>query len=149
LLPRVDKTPALAVPQGVLAQIPQGLKVLLVEDNLQVLHFAEQLLRDLGTEVTVAQSGADALRLQQEQPFDLVFTDVVMPGLSGIDLARQLHIRAPELPVLLATGYSEQMVGEGASPFLVLQKPYGVEALSAAIRTLLTPGLDADDSDSE
>lgn len=106
---------------------------------MQVLQFAEQLLQDLGCTVDCAGNAAEALALLQERSFDLVFTDIVMPGLSGIDLARQLHIRAPELPVLLATGHSEQLVGEGAASSMVLLKPYGAETLSAAIRQLLDP----------
>lgn len=137
ILPKVDKTPTANQPRGELAPIPPGVRVLLVEDNMQVLQFAEQLLQDLGCTVDCAGNAAEALALLQERSFDLVFTDVVMPGLSGIDLARQLHIRAPELPVLLATGHSEQLVGEGAASSLVLLKPYGAETLSAAIRQLL------------
>ena len=72
-----------------------------------------------------------------EQSFDLVFTDIVMPGLSGIDLARQLHIRTPGLPVLLATGHSDQLVGEGEAHLRVLLKPYGAATLSAAISELI------------
>ncbi len=143
LLPGSDKRPVSVRPHAELAEIPRGLRVLLVEDNLQVLQFAEQLLRDLGSEVMIAHNGAEALGLLQEHPFDLVFTDVVMPGLSGIDLARQLHIRAPDIPVLLATGYSEQMVSEGAGPFLVLAKPYGAETLSNAIKKLLPRDTDS------
>lgn len=108
-----------------------------MEDNIQVLHFAEQLLDDLGCRTKCAGDAAEALALLQEQSFDLVFTDIVMPGLSGIDLARQLHIRAPGLPVLLATGHSDQLVGEGEAHLRVLAKPYGAETLSAAIGELI------------
>jgi DNA-binding LytR/AlgR family response regulator len=61
-----------------------------------------------------------------------------MPGMIGIDLARQLRVRAPGVPVLLATGYSEQMIGEGIDEFDVLVKPYGAEALSLALRKTLS-----------
>ena len=139
LLPRADKLPS-AIDHGrVLAEVPQGLKVLLVEDNEQVRQFAEQLLSDLGTEVVSAASGIEALAILQEQPFELVFSDVVMPEMSGIDLARQLRIREPELPVLLATGYSQQMLKESGFPFPILTKPYGADTLSAAIRKALAP----------
>lgn len=136
-LPRVDKTPAAQQSKGGLAPIPAGIRVLLVEDNIQVLQFAEQLLEDLGCLAVSASNAAQALALLQEQSFDLVFTDIVMPGLSGIDLAKQLRVRDPDLPVLLATGYSEQLIGDGAEPFFVLSKPYGAETLSSAIQQLL------------
>lgn len=138
LLPKVDKTPAAIQQKGRLASIPPGIRVLLVEDNIQVLHFAEQLLDDLGCRTVCASNATEALALLQEQAFDLVFTDIVMPGLSGIDLARQLHIQAPKLPVLLATGHSDQLVGEGRVHLRVLSKPYGAETLSAAIGELMT-----------
>ena len=138
ILPRVDKALRTIEEKGTLEPIPQGLKVLLVEDNDQVRHFAEHLLHDLGAKVTAVANGAEALGALQEDPFDLIFTDVVMPGMSGIDLARQLRVRAPGLPVLLATGYSEQMIGEGIDEFDVLAKPYGAEALSLALRKTLS-----------
>jgi PAS domain S-box-containing protein len=137
ILPKVDKTPAAIELKGKLASIPLGIRVLLVEDNIQVLQFAEQLLGDLGCRTVCASDATEALVLLQEQSFDLVFTDIVMPGLSGIDLARQLHIRAPGLPVLLATGYSDQLVGEGEAHLRVLSKPYGAQTLSAAIGELI------------
>ncbi|MDF0544173.1 PAS domain S-box protein [Sphingobium sp. H39-3-25] len=137
ILPRVDKTPVANQQKGKLAAIPHGIKVLLVEDNIQVLQFAEQLLDDLGCVTVCAHDASEALALLQEQSFDLVFTDIVMPGLSGIDLARQLRIRAPELPVLLATGYSDQLLGEREAHLRVLSKPYGAETLSAAISELI------------
>ncbi|WP_404478726.1 response regulator [Novosphingobium sp. BL-52-GroH] len=137
ILPTVDKQPRTASLASNEAPLPRGLRILLVEDNEQVLDFAEQLLVDLGLDVVTAHNGVEALAIAQEQDFDLVFSDVVMPGLSGIDLARQLRIRAPETPVLLATGYSEQMVGEGTAQFAVLSKPYGAETLTSAIHSLL------------
>lgn len=137
ILPRVDKALRTMEEKRMLEPIPQGLKVLLVEDNDQVRHFAEHLLHDLGAKVTAVANGSEALGALQEDPFDLIFTDVVMPGLSGIDLARQLRVRAPDLPVLLATGYSEQMIGEGIDEFDVLAKPYGAEALSLALKKIL------------
>lgn len=137
ILPKVNKKPAATGPRIEPATLPTGISVLLVEDNVQVLQFAEQLLNDLGCKVVSANSGARALALLQEQSFDLVFTDVVMPGLSGVDLAHQLRIRAPDVPVLLATGYSQQLVGDGAVEFPVLAKPYGAETLSLAISELL------------
>ena len=141
ILPKVDKTPAAIQQKGEPASIPPGIRVLLVEDNIQVLHFAEQLLDDLGCQTVCARGATEALALLQEQSFDLVFTDIVMPGLSGIDLARQLHIRMPGLPVLLATGHSEQLVGEGQAHLRVLSKPYGAATLSAAISELVTASL--------
>lgn len=74
----------------------------------------------------------------QENPFDLISTDVVMPGMSGIDLARQLRVRSPSVPAPPTTGYSEQIIGEGIHEFDVLAKLYGAEALSLHLRKILS-----------
>jgi len=67
---------------------------------------------------------------------DLVFSDVVMPGISGVELAAELRHKCPGLPVLLTTGYSDDLV-QGLSDAAVLVKPYGGKELSEAIRRLL------------
>ena len=68
--------------------------------------------------------------------FDLVFTDVVMPDMSGIELADRLEELRPNLPVLLATGFSEALAG-GSNRFSVVSKPYDVGSLARAISDLL------------
>ncbi len=92
---------------------------------------------ELGFESAVAHSAKEALeRLAGGDKPKLVFTDVVMPGgITGIELARKLRERFPELPILLTTGYSQQVsLTEG---FPVLQKPYEMSALAGAIGALL------------
>ena len=74
--------------------------------------------------------------LEQEQ-FDLLFSDVVMPEMSGLDLARLTRERYPDLPVLLATGYSEEISDDAATEFEVIRKPYGADALGAKISSAL------------
>jgi CheY-like chemotaxis protein len=95
------------------------------------------MLDEMGFEATVTHSARDALeRLSGEQRPTLVFTDVVMPGgISGIELAQKVRERFPELPVLLTTGYSEQVTGSHGFP--VLQKPYELESLAAALSKVL------------
>ena len=74
----------------------------------------------------------------------MVFTDVVMPGLSGTELAQRVRERFPGLPVLLATGYSDDMLKSGAQQFQLVRKPYGQEdlakALSQALEAVRRPG---------
>ena len=66
----------------------------------------------------------------------LIFTDIVMPGgISGIELARKVRDRFPELPILLTTGYSEQVGGDDGFP--LLQKPYEMESLAGAVGKVL------------
>ena len=109
--------------------------VLLVEDNETVGSFAHNLLCELGQDVTWATGAEDALRILDEQQgrFDLVFTDVVMPGMNGIDLAHEVQRRWPDLPVVLTSGYSHILAEEGSHGFELLQKPYTVEGLMGVL----------------
>jgi C4-dicarboxylate-specific signal transduction histidine kinase/CheY-like chemotaxis protein len=105
-------------------------RVLFVEDDALVREAVMRALGESGFEVLVAENGEEALRLLDtgaQQP-DVVFSDIVMPGqVSGIDLARIVKERYPGLPVVLATGYTEQQV---AVPGVrVLAKPYTIEVL--------------------
>jgi PAS domain S-box-containing protein len=136
LLQRTDKDIASAAPSGAMSDLPQGLCVLLVEDNPQVREFAEGLLVDLGCEVIPAESGEEALRLLEGKAVDLVLSDVVMPGMSGVELARRMQDSHPDVPVLLATGYSDEIVKRG-SEFEVLGKPFGAVDLSKAMAAVL------------
>jgi PAS domain S-box-containing protein len=112
-------------------------RVLIVEDDSFVAELAADMLGELGFEPTVTHSAKEALeRLAAGEKPKLVFTDVVMPGgITGIELARKLRERFPELPILLTTGYSEQI--SATQGFPVLQKPYELNALAAAIGDLL------------
>ena len=112
-------------------------RVLIVEDDTFVAELAAGMLSELGFDCTVAHSATEALeQLTNGEKPKLVFTDIVMPGgISGIELARKVRDRFPELPVLLTTGYSEQ-VG-GAHGFPVLQKPYEMDSLASALGNVL------------
>ena len=101
--------------------------------------FAESLLAELGCEVLSAASAEEALALLEREQVDLLFTDVVMPGMSGLQLASQVRARTPGLPILLASGYSEELVRGSASSFEMLSKPYGLADLSRAIGALARP----------
>ena len=122
--------PLADAPEG--GKLPRGLRVLLVEDNAMVRDFAAELLTDLGCIVATADGGAAALDMIARDKPDLVLSDVVMPGISGLELARTIRAANPQVPVLLATGYSEEMVGAECE-FGVLAKPYTAQALVDAI----------------
>jgi DNA-binding NtrC family response regulator len=110
--------------------------VLVVEDNVEVGRFATQILEDLGYETTWARNAEDALaRLGTDcSGFDAVFSDVVMPGMDGVDLAREILRRCPGMPVILASGYSHVLAREGSHGFELLHKPYSADQLSRILR---------------
>jgi len=136
-LPRVElDTPQDEAPVSATSAQPSARRsVLLVEDNETVGSFAHNLLCELGQEVTWATGAADALRILEEDRgrFDLVFTDVVMPGMNGIDLANEVRQRWPDLPVVLTSGYSHVLAEEGSHGFELLQKPYTLDGLVAVL----------------
>jgi PAS domain S-box-containing protein len=113
-----------------------GRRVLVVEDNAEIGAFSTQLLQDLGYETTWAASGAEALELLEggRARFDVVFSDVVMPGMGGVELGREIRRRHPGLPVVLTSGYSHVLAEEGRHGFEFLHKPYAAEELSRVLR---------------
>ena len=72
--------------------------------------------------------------LEDEQPFDVVFSDVVMPGMNGVELGAEIQRRRPGLPVVLTSGYSDVLAQKGRHGFDLIQKPYAVEDLSRLLR---------------
>ncbi|MFL6850449.1 MAG: PAS domain S-box protein [Sphingomicrobium sp.] len=112
-------------------------RVLIVEDDTFVAELAAGMLQELGFESTIAHSAKEALeRLAVGETPKVIFSDIVMPGgISGIELARKVRERFPELPILLTTGYSEQVGGSHGFP--VLQKPYEMGALANALGNVL------------
>jgi len=109
--------------------------VLLVEDNETVGSFAHDLLCELGQDVIWVTGAEDAMRILDEDKgrIDLVFTDVVMPGMNGIELAREVRRRWPGLPVVLTSGYSHVLAEEGSHGFELLQKPYTIDGLMTVL----------------
>jgi PAS domain S-box-containing protein len=137
-LPRTDKDVSGGTLAGHDITIPTGLRILLVEDSDHVRYFAGQLLADLGCAVTAAANAAEAIELLKTAQVDLVFSDIVMPGMTGIDMAREIRATNPDLPVLLASGYSsKQFIPRDQREFPILRKPYRLETLAASIQQLM------------
>ncbi len=110
--------------------------VLLVEDNPDVASVSRNLLEQLGYNVRKVADAETALREIERNEIDLVFSDIVMPGgLDGLGLAHRLREIRPDLPVLLATGYSDAAAGVRGE-FPILRKPYEIHQLSRAIASL-------------
>lgn len=134
LLPRKD----VSLPEETAPAVEAGGTgtVLLVEDNPDVAVVSTNLLEQLGYTVRRAADAEAALREIEQEGIDLVFSDIVMPGnMDGLGLARHLKATRPELPVLLATGYSDAAVNVSGD-FPILRKPYEINELSRAIAKL-------------
>jgi PAS domain S-box-containing protein len=134
-LPAAEPPSQVAQPQPAKAvATPATGRVLIVEDNEKVGESARQLLADLGFEPTLCADAGSALALLETGAgFDLIFSDVVMPGMGGVEFGRIVRARWPHLPVVLTTGYSPVLVEEGRDGFPLLQKPYSVEALASLL----------------
>ena len=110
--------------------------VLLVEDNPEVASVSAGLLEQLGYTVRRVANAEAALRELELDGIDLVFSDIVMPGkMDGLDLARHLKAVKPQLPILLASGYSDAALSVRGD-FPILRKPYEIHELSQAIAKL-------------
>jgi PAS domain S-box-containing protein len=121
-----------ATPQG------HGELVLVVEDSGALRTLTRRLLEDAGYRVAEAESGAGALSSADAEPPDLLLTDVVMPGMSGRELAEALWARAPELPVVLMSGYTDDIVvRHGVPGGAFLEKPFTRSQLLCAVRAAL------------
>ena len=110
-------------------------RILLVEDNEGVGRFAAGLLKELGQAVTWVGDGQAALKQlnNSRDAFDLVFSDVVMPGMSGIELAQHIQQRWPDLQVALTSGYSHVIAEQGSQGFPLVRKPYSIDGLLAIL----------------
>ena len=113
--------------------------ILIVEDNRAVGQFATEMLQDLGYRTIRAANAKEALDLlaASDAHIDLVFTDVIMPGMNGVELGETIRRAYPAIPVLLTSGYSDVLAEEGSHGFGLIRKPYSIEALSDVLRQLV------------
>ncbi len=116
--------------------LPFEMDVLLVEDNEEVSLITVEYLTELG-HITVAVAAAEsALERLTERRFDAVLTDISLPGMSGIELARELIKHYPKLPVVISSGYGsnvEVMLGNPQPSVFVMPKPYDMSTLEKTL----------------
>ena len=141
-LPRVDvAADAVAVRSN--GPLLRGTEtILLVEDEPQVRQVAHSILLRMGYTVLEARNGAEALTVSSmhDGPIDLLLTDVVMPGMSGSELAKRLAVSRPSMKVLCMSGYTDEAAirhGVIAAELAYLQKPLTDEALTRRVREVL------------
>jgi len=103
-----------------------------------VLHSVAGVLTAIGYNVRTASTSAEALKMFEAEPPDLVMLDFAMPGINGVDLARQVRVLAPTQPLLLMTGHADvQRVEAAADGVPLLRKPFREAELSVAVRRSL------------
>jgi CheY-like chemotaxis protein len=129
--------------------LPPGLEahrgdetILLVEDDIQVRRLASRLLGQLGYRVIEASGAGEAMLAFHRYciPIDLLFTDIVMPGMSGRQLSSMLHKTYPNLKILFMSGYNDEIAigaekAKGRRGFLA--KPFSFDELSSKVREIL------------
>jgi len=142
-LPRVDQTEDKASTALPLMEVPRGTEtILLAEDEQDVREVAREFLESGGYKVIEAQNGAEALRLATEhkESIDLLVSDMVMPGMTGKELARRLKLQHSGVGVVYMSGYSEQTAAESAEAdagMLLLTKPFSRGSILRTVREAL------------
>ncbi|GJM13771.1 MAG: hypothetical protein DHS20C12_21740 [Pseudohongiella sp.] len=119
--------------------------ILLVEDDSGVRDIATQMLLEAGYQVIAANDGNSGLERFNNNPhIDLVFSDIMMPGgMNGIDMAKRILVAKPTTPILLATGYTKQILKdkiEESDNIICISKPYDTEKLPELINSMLVNG---------
>lgn len=119
-------------------------RLLLVDDDLQVLDVLHEMLHLKGYQVLPVSDGKEALVLIETQSFDLVITDMKMPSVNGLDIVRKVKQISPDTPVMMITGWGDEVDGMGEKELsalgidLLLSKPVQWADLISAVSKLLS-----------
>jgi CheY-like chemotaxis protein len=130
---------ALGMPRADAVRLDQGggaLRILVVEDNLDSQYLVCEMLKAFGHEAEGVAHPNDALALLAAHRYDVLFSDVSLPGMSGVDLARKAVGDQPGLKVIFASGYGDTLLRHLEFPYLSLQKPYELDQLQNALATI-------------
>lgn len=118
-------------------QVDQGIRrVLLVDDDATILDVIGEALRDVGHDVHTCDAGAEAIVAMEDRTFDVLITDLGMPGVNGWDVARRARQLDPPLPVIVISGWGAQITQDqldAAGVNLILPKPFRLEQIRQAI----------------
>jgi signal transduction histidine kinase/ActR/RegA family two-component response regulator len=141
-LPRTGQTPVLPEPSS--SPVPQGEgRIMIVDDDAAVLATASQMVESLGYTVHAYENSNDALEVlqdadHQDPGIDLILTDLTMPNLDGMQLARETSLLHPNLPVLLITGFGDEVNASAAPITKLLRKPITRSDLANAIQDAIS-----------
>jgi two-component system NtrC family sensor kinase len=114
--------------------IPRGARVLVVDDDSDGAEAAGKLLETFGCSVALVPSAGEALeRIEEGADIDLVFSDVVMPDIDGLEFAERLSELRPGLPVIFCTGYSSAVEALTDCGAMALMKPYSADVLERVV----------------
>ena len=130
---------------GPVDRIKRDRSILVVEDDDDVRTYTVEILRELGYRVLEAHDGPSALRLieRQDRPIDLMFTDVVMPGMSGRELAQRARAVQPDLKIIYTSGYAHDAIVHGGrldAGVELIAKPFTFQALAEKVVDVLEAG---------
>jgi CheY-like chemotaxis protein len=131
--------PAPAPAETDLDEAAGPMRILVVEDNVDSQYLVCEMLRAFGHEADGVGHPNDALARLAAGRYDVLFTDVSLPGMSGVDLARQAVAQAPEMRVIFASGYGDTLLRHVEFPYLSLQKPYELDQLQQALDKVAHP----------
>ena len=115
--------------------------ILVVDDDPMILSFIEEGIGLYGYKPIVATSGEEALKLAENERVDILVTDIMMPGMNGIDLAKKFAVSNPEVKILFMSGYvcpSLAHQGVPESEYAFVQKPFAPKTLVRKIRNVLS-----------
>jgi PAS domain S-box-containing protein len=136
-LPRLQTRSVAVAPSADDRRRGPGALLLVVEDEPLLLELMAVNLRDAGYRLCTAGTPHQALELVREQEFDLIVSDVVMPGMNGPEMVERIRELQPHIPALYVSGYAEQAISRGGRLEPLLAKPFKADDLLAAVAALL------------
>jgi signal transduction histidine kinase len=142
-LPRAEIcSEATVVPVGAARSNRKGALILIVDDDSAVRDVTASILEDLGYVLLKVGSGGAALDLLDRQPnVDLVLLDFAMPGMSGVEVARQVQLNHPAIPILFVTGYADKNALRDVGEERIIKKPFIGEELAKKVNAALIKGI--------
>ncbi len=116
--------------------LPKELEILIIDDEGVIVQFMTELLRRKGHRTTGCESGFEAINVLERRHFDLVFCDLIMPGMNGVETLRKIKAKDPSLRVVMMTGYADEQslsAAEQLGGFVGIPKPFDISDIDLVI----------------